>query len=109
MIEPRFERLSPRTLVGKFLEMSFAGNRTPELWRSFMPERAKIKNVLSSDLFSVQVFDSSFSFYPFDPHASFIKWATLEVSEAIEIPDGMSRLDLPGGLYAVFHYHFYFL
>ena len=104
MTQPRIELLSPRKLVGKQLEMSFANDLTPQLWRSFMPVRNKIRNAITPNLFSVQLFGPSFSFYPINPHEPFTKWATLEVTEVSEIPDDMDILELPGGLYAIFPY-----
>lgn len=101
---PRIETLSPKKLIGKRLTMTYANNRTSELWRSFIPHRKEIKNVLGSDLISMQVYDSSFNFSQFDFHAEFDKWASVEVSDFKTIDEGMESFVLEGGLYAVFEY-----
>lgn len=103
-MEPRIENLTKKKLVGKNLRMSIAGDRTFELWRSFMPERKNVKNVLSIDLFSMQIYDQDFDFNDFTPDTEFVKWAAVEVSDHKNIPDGMQAYTLNGGLYAVFLY-----
>ncbi len=67
-----------------------------------MPRRREITNNLTSDLFSMQVYPSSFDFKNFNPHAEFEKWAAVEVPDFKSVPDGMETFVLKGGLYAVF-------
>ncbi len=98
---PRLETLSPRKLVGKRLAMSFAHDRTAELWRSFRMEQKGIVNAVGSDFLSVNVYGAAFDFGPDTP---FEKWATVEVTDFELVPDGMEAFPLPGGLYAVFHH-----
>lgn len=86
------------------LSMSHANNRTAELWRSFMPQRATIPNKLNADLYSMQVYPSSYSFQHFNPTASFEKWAAVEVSTLSDMPEGMEAITIPSGMYAVFNY-----
>ncbi|AOW10868.1 GyrI-like domain-containing protein [Flavobacterium gilvum] len=100
-MEPRIEILSEKKLIGKRLQMSLTNNKTHELWRSFMPKRSEILNPVSTDLFSVQIYEPSY-FEAFNPNATFEKWATLEVSDFNNIPSKMESFTLPGGLYAVF-------
>lgn len=101
MTEPRIETLGQKKLIGKHLTMSFATNKTGELWRSFMPQRKEILNAVSSDLYSLQLYPADF-FVHFNPHAIFEKWTTIEVSDFDNIPDGMETFTLDTGLYAVF-------
>ena len=101
-MDPRIETLPEKKLIGKSLSMSLSNNRTFELWHSFMPKRKEIKNSLSSDLFSLQVYPDSYSFKQFNYNAEFEKWAASEVVDFSEIPEGMKTLNLEGGLYAVF-------
>lgn len=98
---PKIEILSEKKLIGKRLQMSLANNKTPELWRSFMPRRAEIINPICSDLFAVQIYESNY-FEAFNPNAIFEKWATLEVVDFDNIPAEMESFTLSGGLYAVF-------
>ena len=103
-MEPRIERLTQKKLIGKRMEMSFSDNRTFELWRGFMPRRAEVRDVIGTDLFSVQSYAPRF-FDPLDPAKIFDKWAAVEVTDFTHIPEGMETLILPDGLYAVFIYH----
>jgi AraC family transcriptional regulator len=97
------ETIGQKKLIGKRLFMSFSENRTGELWRSFMPERKLIKNVLGSELYSMQIYSSLF-FEKFDPEEQFEKWAAVEVFDFDFVPANMEAFTLPGGLYAVFLY-----
>ena len=69
-----------------------------------MPRRKEIKNNLTDELFSMQVYDQLPDFKNFNPHRSFEKWAAAEVADFDTIPDGMESYVLTGGLYAVFLY-----
>lgn len=101
-MQPRIEILTEKKLVGKRLQMSFADNKTPELWRSFMLRRKEVKNNVNSDMLSLQVFDLSFDFKNFDMNKAFEKWAAVEVHDFDNVPTGMETFILAGGLYAVF-------
>jgi AraC family transcriptional regulator len=101
---PEIVQLSAKTLVGKHLNMSFAENRTVELWKSFMPRLKEINHRISGDLFSMQLFDERPNFSKFNPTLMFEKWAAAEVSDIDTIPDGMEAFHLEIGLYAVFAY-----
>ena len=98
----RIETLSEKKLVGNRLKMTFANNRTVELWRNFMKRRREIKNNLTSEMISMQVYDKSLDFVNFNLQTIFEKWATVEVLDFDNIPDKMEAFLLEGGLYAVF-------
>jgi AraC family transcriptional regulator len=102
-MEPRIETIAEKKLVGKRLAMSFANNRTGDLWRSFMPRRKEIINNIGTDLYSVQIYKPLF-FNHFDPDAEFEKWATVWVADIATVPVEMETFILPGGLYAVIEY-----
>jgi AraC family transcriptional regulator len=101
MAEPRIEMLAEKKLVGKRMRMSFSGNKTFELWRSFMPRRKEIQNRIGTELYSAEVYPPQF-FDRFDPEAEFEKWASVEVEDFDRVPDDMETLVFPSGLYAVF-------
>lgn len=103
MIQPRIEILAEKKLIGISLSMSLANNKTGELWGSFMPKRSEIKNVVSNDKFSLQLFSTN-HFKNFSPQNVFVKWAAVEVSNFDFIPEAMNSLLLSGGLYAIFDY-----
>lgn len=83
------------------LIMSFADDKTGQLWQRFMPRRKEIRNNMTTDLISLQIYPPGFDF---SPNTQFEKWAAIEVSDFEHVPDGMESLLLPEGLYAVFHY-----
>ncbi len=97
----RIDLLPEKKLIGNWMEMSFDKNRTGELWRSFMPRRNQISNLVNSGLYSVEVYPSQF-FDPFDPNALYEKWAAREVEDFHSVPNEMETITIPGGLYAVF-------
>lgn len=103
LMNPRIEQLAAKKLIGHTLSMSFSENLTAQLWRGFMPHRNEIKQTVSNDLFSLQIYPPDF-YTPFNPNTPFIKWASKEVSDFSVIPSGMESFVLPAGLYAVFNY-----
>jgi AraC family transcriptional regulator len=98
---PEIRTISEFRIVGKRRTMSFADNRTADLWRSFMPKRKDIVGSISADLISLQIYPPSFDF---SPTTNFEKWAGVEVQDSTQIPEAMEALTIPGGIYAVFHY-----
>jgi AraC family transcriptional regulator len=100
-IQPEIKLLCEKKLVGMRQKMSFSANMTGELWRNFMPRRNEIKNRISAELYSMQLYSPGF-FNDFDPSREFVKWAAAEVLDFSEVPNGMESVILPGGIYAVF-------
>ena len=101
---PRIETLTEKKLIGKRMKMTLSDNKTRELWRNFMPRRKEIKNNLTNELFSMQVYQQSLDFKNFNQDTLFEKWAAIEVSNFETIPDEMETFILTSGLYAVFLY-----
>ena len=79
--------------------MTFAADRTRELWSLFMPRRMEVQNRLTSSYISMQVYPKP---GPPAPDTVFEKWAVVEVAPGTEPPEGMERVELAGGAYAVF-------
>ncbi|GAB4092772.1 GyrI-like domain-containing protein [Flaviaesturariibacter terrae] len=100
----RIQSIERKLLAGRRLEMSFARNRTFELWTGFMPRRRHFRNAVSEHLYSLQVYPDVHFFSPFDPNRPFEKWALLEVQSFAELPEGMEPFVLPAGVYAVFDF-----
>jgi AraC family transcriptional regulator len=95
--------LSEKKFVGKRIKMSFSDNKTHELWRSFMPGRRQINNIIGMELYSIEVYEKLY-FDNFNPKREFDKWAAVEVMNFDRVPDEMETLNSPRGLYAVFQY-----
>lgn len=100
-MEPRYETLPPRILVGQKLNMSLVVNKTGELFRSFMPRRKEIERLKDQIVYDLRVYPAGY-FEPFNPSTPFDKWAVVEVDSADAIPEGMEVFHLVGGEYAVF-------
>jgi AraC family transcriptional regulator len=100
-IEPIIKTSGDKKLIGKHSTMTFANNKTAELWRGFMPFRSHIQNAVSPDVISMQIYPEAFDF---NPNTPFEKWASIEVSDFNNIPDGMETFVLESGTYAVFLY-----
>lgn len=102
-MQPRIETLKEKKLVGTSLKMSLINNKTRELWATFVPRIKEIKNRVTADKISMQVYDSSYH-KNFSPANEFEKWATVEVTDFDNMPSGLEAFTLGGGLYAVFDY-----
>lgn len=101
-MQARIETLIEKKIIGKRLKMTLAENKTTELWRSFMPRRKEVINILNNNLISMQVYSEAVRLG--DMNQVFEKWAGLEVADFDSVPDGMETFTLASGLYAVFHY-----
>ena len=101
-MQPTIVHLKEKILIGSICKMNFTENKTGELWQSFMPRLKEIKNKISADLFSVQLYNDDYNFNQFNPSGYFTKWAATEVSCIDDVPANMDTLLIPQGLYAVF-------
>jgi len=100
---PRIETIGEKKFIGKKLTMSLADNKTFQLFSDFMPKRKEILNTINTDIFALQVYPTHY-FTDFKPSINFTKWALLEVSNFVDIPNEMESFLLHSGLYAVFDY-----
>lgn len=103
-VQPRIEILESIKLIGKKARMSFAANKTKELWQSFMPRRSEIQDAIGAELFAIEIYNDAGFFKRFNPTNEFEKWAAVRVRDFDVIPDGMDALVVPSGQYAVFLY-----
>ena len=99
---PSIKTSSEKKLIGMQLKMTYAENKTFQLWSLFMPRRKEIENAVSNDLISLQIYDESFDFVNFSFNSVFEKWALIEVPDFNSVPQEMETLTLKEGLYAVF-------
>ena len=98
---PRIQKLGIKKLAGIKIKMSFAENKTVELWRNFISRRKEIKNNIGTELYSVEVYDKDY-FRKINQNKEFEKWAAVEVTDFINLPAEMGTITLHAGLYAVF-------
>lgn len=97
----RIELLQEKILFGLKKRMSYADNKTWELWNSFMPKQKEIPTKINTDLYSVEVYDENY-FIEFDATKKFEKWAAVEIRNSPGTDSGLEQLIIPKGLYAVF-------
>ena len=102
-MQPRIKTISEKKLIGKRLKMSLTNNLTGRVWGEFMPRRNEIKNNLTSELISMQVYGPNY-YKEFNPSNEFEKWASVEVTDFGTVPNDMESFVLEGGLYAIFDY-----
>lgn len=69
-----------------------------------MIQKTAITNVVSTDLYSAQVYNDLHYLKNFSPQTEFIKWAAIEVDNFDKIPNGFNSFSINEGLYAVFHH-----
>jgi len=100
---PRIEINIEKKFIGKKLTMSLVDNKTFQLFSEFMPRRKEILNTISNDIYDLIVYPTGY-FSDFNPTNIFKKWALLEVSDVVDVPNEMESFKLKSGLYAVFDY-----
>jgi AraC family transcriptional regulator len=83
--------------------MSLVADKTPQLFRQFMPRRKEILHRVNKSVWDLKIYPEDY-FRNFAPASTFTKWALTEVSATAEIPFGMKVFNLLEGLYAVFHH-----
>ena len=100
---PQIVTVKEKKLVGLHLPMTFSNNRTSDLWRSFMPIKKEIRQLVDLNLISLQVYPTLFDLSS-SSESEFEKWAAVEVSDFDNQPTNLDTFILEEGLYALFHY-----
>jgi len=100
--DPEIKTIAAKQLAGLCIRTNLAQNQNFEIWSRFMPQRSSIPNQIGASLYSIEIFDEVENFHAFTAHTLFTKWAAVEVSTTDKLPEGISTLNLVGGLYAVF-------
>lgn len=103
-MNPIIKTIPEKEFIGMRTTISLSDNHSQDLWKSFMPRRKEIRNNLTAELYSIQVYDKTLELKKFNPETLFETWAAIEVADLNVIPDGMESYLLEGGLYAVFVY-----
>jgi len=101
--EPKIIQAEGKLLLGIRQKMSVISNSTGKLWAKFSPQIAGIPGRKSEDRYSVQVYPDNY-FANFRPDLEFEKWAAVEVTDSSNTGQNLEQLELPGGVYVVFHY-----
>jgi len=102
-LQPAIKTLESKTLIGISRDMSITKDETGLLWRDFMPQFKALNSDQQHDFYSLQCYPKGY-FNLFAPDNTFTKWAAVEPTKDIAIPESFKQFDFVGGLYAVFHY-----
>lgn len=102
--EPKIYISEGFSLIGISTEMSFAENKTGQLWQQFIPLKMSILGKKQIDLFSVEVYKDLSFFSNFNPAANFTKWAAIRKEEVEKASSEFEILEIPEGKYAIFNY-----
>lgn len=70
-----------------------------------MNRKDEIQDRKNHNLFSLQIYPKNVPFKDFTEDTPFQKWAAIEVTSGAKIPEGMKRLNIPKGEYAIFIHH----
>lgn len=103
-MQPKIKEFEAVKLAGISKETSMANDKTEVLWKRFMSIKVKTPSLANRDLYSVEQYKKAFLKGEFDPQTKFEKWAAVEVDDYAELPEGLEKLELEGGLYAVFRH-----
>lgn len=97
----RISEMETKKMIGFSTKTTLMNDQTAKVWQQLMPRLKEVKNLVSSDLFSLQVYDFT-NFNNFSPTTEFTKYALIEVKNYDAIPNGFKKFDLTSGKYAVF-------
>lgn len=103
-MQSRIEEIREKKLIGMSLEMTFANNKSAELWRGFMPRKNEVINRVDGRHYSLQQYSGQNNPMTHGYDKPYTKWALAEVTNQDIIPDGMQAYTLSAGKYMVFKY-----
>lgn len=98
----RIEDVPEQILAGIKLEMSYAADKTPQLFMSFMPLRNRIPHRANDLIYLVNIFPGELSQQNISFTTRFEKLGAVPVKQKDLLPDELTYYTLPGGTYAVF-------
>ena len=100
-MQPETKKIQAKKTIGFSIKTTMADDQTVKIWQQLMPRLKEVKNAVSADLFSLQVYNGE-SFEEFTPTTEFTKYALVEVKNYDFIPEGFEKFEIPAGDYAVF-------
>jgi len=92
-----------KLLVGLKIKTNLMEDKAGDLWREFVSRTKEIQNIKGNGYYSLQFYNKNFP-KNFNNKTNFDKWAALEVGEIDELPEGMQRVEIEKGKYAIFTY-----
>jgi len=89
-------------IAGMHIITSPASSQAHQIWQQFMPRRSELDGPEDDVYYSVQDYPTDYPWDRYDPLAPFKTWAAREISTDCILPDGFTKTQIKGGLYAVF-------
>jgi AraC family transcriptional regulator len=100
-MKPEIKNIQAKKTIGFSIKTTMANDQTVKIWQQLMPRLKEVKNAVSADLFSLQVYNGE-TFEEFTPTTEFTKYALVEVKNYDIVPEGFKTFEIPAGDYAVF-------
>lgn len=101
MEDIKIKEMSSKKLIGISIETSVGNSQAVHAWKEFMPLQKEVPGKKPGTYYSIQDYPEGY-LDKFDPHAVFTTWAAKEIDASQEINDGLSSVELKGGLYVTF-------
>lgn len=97
----RFEDRKPFTVAGLVAEDAMEGEAMAEIWAKFISLKDEIPGTVDQSCYGIHFTDKDY-----DPKAmkGSKYFVGMEIREKVELPEGLSLHEVPGGHYAVFDY-----
>lgn len=105
MISPiKIEKIEAFELAGMKAVLRAAQPDPSSLWKRFMPQLKHLEpHRENDDLYALQQYPSPLKSLEFEPESRFECWAGTRIkSGSAPLPEGIKRLQVKGGLYAIF-------
>ena len=100
-MQPTIKTIQAKKAIGFSTKTTIANDQTVKIWQQLIPRLKEVKNAVSADLFSLQVYNGE-TFEEFIPTSEFTKYALVEVKNYDFVPEGFETFEIPAGDYAVF-------
>ena len=71
-MQPTIKTIQAKKAIGFSTKTTMANDQTVKIWQQLMPRLKEVKNAVSADLFSLQVYNGE-SFEEFTPTTEFTK------------------------------------
>jgi AraC family transcriptional regulator len=103
-LEPKISTIAGIKLIASKCDMTFAEDKTAQLWRSFSLAIKNIPNKKITLNIQFRFFPNTNLFKNFDPTTTFQKYAAVEADISENLSESLEVLTIPAGLYAIFTY-----
>ncbi len=104
-MKPRIEQIGEIKLIGTTVTHSMTNMKYDQLWNGFMPRSAEVRtNLEKPRMVQASIYDICEGNTEWTNDTEFRTMAAYEVKDFGHVPDGMEKLTVGGGKFAVFTY-----